>query len=88
MSGGHSDGGCGCKSGSWDGSGLMCRDLIVGLLKVRLEEPNLILHCGNQTFHLGICLFLQDFLYSSSRGDHIFLRAAPQLLHFCGQGLL
>ena len=63
----------------------MCRDMVVGLLKVLLKEPNLILHRGDQTFHLGIRLFLQDLLYSPSRGDHIFQCAAPQLLYFCGQ---
>ena len=60
----------------------MRRDLVVGLLKVLLKEPNLILHRGDQTFHPEIRLFLQDLLYSPSRGDHIFQRAAPQLLYF------
>ena len=85
MSGGHSDGRCGCLGGSWGGSGLMRRDLVVALLKVLLKEPNLILHSGDQTFHLGIRLFLQDLLYSPSCGGHIFQCVAPQLLYFCGQ---
>ena len=63
----------------------MSRDLVVGLLKVLLKEPNLILHRGDKTFHLGIRLFLQELLYSPSRGDHIFQRAAPQFLYFCIQ---
>ena len=63
----------------------MSKDLVVGLLKVLLKEPNLILHRGDQTFHLGSCLLLQDFLYSPSRGDHIFQCAAPQFLCFRGK---
>ena len=58
----------------------MRRDLIVGFLKVLLKEPDLILHCGDQPFHFGICLFLEDFFYPPCRGNHVFQCAAPQLL--------
>ena len=33
----------------------------MGLLKVLLKEPNLILHRGDQTFHLGIRLLTRIF---------------------------
>ena len=61
--------GRGCECGDWGGGG---KDMIMGVIKVLFKEPDLILHCGDQAFHFGICLFLEDFFDPPSRGNHVF----------------
>ena len=70
MSGSYRGGGRGCERGGWGGRSLVRRDLIVGVLKILFKEPDLILHCGDQAFHFGICLLLEDFFDPPSRGNH------------------
>ena len=48
------------------------RDLLVGLFKVFLEDPDLILHSVDQALHLGVRLFLKDFFDPSSGCDNAF----------------
>ena len=69
MSGSYRGGGRGCECGGWGGGG---RDLIVGVLKVLFKDPDLILNCGDQTFHFEICLLLEDFFDPPSSGNHVF----------------
>ena len=58
VNGSYSGGGWGCECGNWDGRSLVCGNFVVGLLKVLLKDPDLVLHSRDQAFHFGIRLLL------------------------------
>ena len=59
----------------------MGSDLLVRLLQILFQDPDLVPHGVNQSFHLGVRLFLQDFLYLSGSSDYFFHRPVTQFLH-------
>ena len=54
----------GWKSGhgrcGW-GSGFVGSDLLICLPQILFQDPDLVLHGVDQSFHFGVCLLLRDF---------------------------
>ena len=65
---------------SW-GSGFVGGNLLVRLLYILFQDPDLILHGVNQSFHFGVCLLFQDLLYPSGDSDNFLQRPVTQFLH-------
>ena len=82
----------GCSSQSRDSSqgvdkrirGFVSSNLLVGLFKVFLEDPDLVLHGVDQALHFGVCLLLEDFFDPSGGWDDFFHCSVSQLLNLCG----
>ena len=61
--------------------GFVSSNFLVGLFKVVLEDPDLILHSVDQALHLGVRLFLEDFFDPPSGCDDVFHRSVTQFLN-------
>ena len=70
----------GCSGRSWDSGqgsdrrnrGFVSSDLLVGLFKVFLEDPDLVLHRVDQALHFGVHLLLEDFFDPPGGRDDFF----------------
>ena len=51
----------------------MGSDLLIGFLKIFLNNPDLVLHCADQALHLGVGLLLEDFLDPSGGCDDFYV---------------
>ena len=67
------DGNSGYGGNRW-GHGPVSSDLLVGLLEILLQEPDLILHGIDQALHLSVCLLVEYLFYPTSGCYNVFHR--------------
>ena len=72
------------RSGRSSGRQLRCH-LLMYTFQVLCEDSDLLLHCQDYLFHLGVGLLSEDSLYPSSCSDYLLHGTASEFLDFCRQ---